>query len=669
MSNKKLNLKSEQLSRSLWLSNEFYKDGVDKIIGKVYKNSGVPRFPDVPQYIPTSSLSIFNTDQPLSFSIVPSNYSGDAKYNAVTQYLYDSTPFYCCYCGYMEEHSFDTPTDTSGDYQTHIGCDYVILTCFPPTSSTTAYEVAYSAVYRLMDGPTALASGYFDNETSEHYELLKAFLADIQSCYGWVFYIPVEDEYPQYHYKVDSESVFGYEDPRWLVYKVMSYDRNSVYSVDAYNGFIFDQNLVENNKLGRSPIMANADDVDGWYWNGYGWNPYYERGNLNTDKVKEIINEMSLTSVTTSAFKFPTLDLAAVIDDYGFYINSSNNRNVVNIPPIRVMKIPNFNSALTYLITIPGNSTILSSISSGSAASSARWMHIDEVSIDKSCEFTLSKSGSSENCSFSIDNKGYLKLSFSMSFSTNIHGSFSSGSDFVGHSEIASRLINAGYISPVISTDAYKCNLKNYMSSTTMSRIDSADGRAFSDDELSDVCLFSTQALSDVNCGYGDYRYSFALRFTPKVSGTYTILYTLETNPQGDDNISIRFNVGINPAPNDVSSYNGRTIGISPTYPAQYDAGIEITCDADEVQYIHINSTGAYFSLNRLEIYGLPTVNTTDKGAQPPDNSLYIQDVYYNPRSYQVTTSSTKLSNTMSTDNLKGWVQVSVIDQFDTRVQ
>lgn len=675
MSNKKLNIKSERLSRSLYISDEFYKPGVDKVIGKVYRNSHIntysaPMEGEYPKYIlHNASTQAWNLQ---NWCKLPSQFNTYTDPYRPGENPYSLTPF----CWIPDEGSdIDKNLGTavaatpSSSYILNILQSYesgVVMAYATPSPS--GYDNAYCCVdctyvFKLMTAEEFYH--YIEEISSPEYDALRAELknSDGSFCQNDYFAVSLDSEYS--HLIYDSPTRMTITQGEYIIYSSRDFWPQSAcyqsywWPLDEYNG-LPDLNKIDMNATDFTIIDDNYETTFGWYWDGLRWQPFSSEEALKADEVEEIVNNMSLTNVTSGAFRLPEVDIAEVLQEYDVY--QSGDYYIATCPYIRWMKIPNFNPNYIYAVVQPNGNNL--GLDMG-------WNN--EFNWSTTTVFTLEPGGaeyniysnrtnSNDDINLKIGIDGYLYISLRFSWE------YSSGATLSAESIISnctnrytlSRLI----LIPQIRTDSYKCNLKNYMSSTIMSLVDTEAGQGTYADNLKDICLFSTRSLSSASLGYGDYRYSFSLRFTPKATGTYTVLFGIV--PSSASTAAVRCNAGITNAPTSVADYNGRALDLTGTSGTPFFAGFQITCDADVPQYIHINSTGGYFSLMYFEIYGLPTLNTTDEGAQIPTNNCFIKNVYYNARSYSVSTSNTALSNTMSTNSLYGWSMTPEIWEVDT---
>lgn len=693
MSNKKLNIKSERLSRSLWLSDEFYVENVsEKIVGKIYKNAA-----GISDYINTGGAPLFP-----SFMYAPtSNCYGISSLNGdEVNYIFYGSWTYCSISPESGKLFFMTPHDETYGYlytegnisfspASHVGETIVIVANYhegssddnrslygKPIAAAPFKIVNYEQFKEYLAKPEPGATKYYEIETllseMNSYES-DGGTYDLADC---CFYI-LDESYAE----LCSASISSSPEERidglvhlFNVYRAITANtefvnnstlRFSVFPVNSYNGAYANEAAYEidsSDAMFTHSIVDDPTQPDGWYWDGLGWKAW-GKDDLNPEEVQEIVNDMSLTSVTTGAFRLPTIDYGQLLAQYN--VSSTSYYHTASCPWIRIMKIPNFNAELIYNIIVPSSYDYLTDISDGNYFGSLylSWNYRlipggSNVSINRESKYI------DQEALLKIDEEGYLWLSMTLKLDTDSYTSASYTAAEIVNNTTVPLWLNSLYIVPSIKTDSYECNWNNYMSSTTMSLVDTEAGQGTYADNLKDICLFSTRSLSSASLGYGSYQYSFALRFTPKASGTYTVLFAIV--PSTDSTAAVRCNAGITNAPASVSDYNGRALDLTGTSGTPFFAGFQITCDASVPQYIHINSTGGYFSLMYFEIYGLPTLNTTDEGAQIPANDRFIEHVHYNARSYSVSTSNTALSNTMSTDSLYGWSMTPEIWEVDT---
>lgn len=695
MSNKKLNIKSERLSRSLWLSDEFYVENVsEKVVGKIYKNAT-----GISDYINTGGAPLFP-----SFMCAPtSNCYGISSLNGdEVNYIFYGSWTYVSISPESGKLFFMMPHDETYSYlytegnisfspASHVGETIVIVANYHEGSSDDNRSlygkpivaapfkiVNYEQFKEYLAKPEPGATKYYEIETMlsemSSYES-DGGTYDLADC---CFYI-LDESYAE----LCSASISSSPEERidglvhlFNIYRTITGNaefvnnstlRFSVFPVNSYNGAYAKEAAYEINSSDAMITHSIVDDPaqpDGWYWDGLGWKAW-GKDDLDPEEVQEIVNDMSLTSVTTGAFRLPTIDYGELLADHGDVTSSSSSGHRAQCSWVRIMKVPNYNSSLIYNIVLPTTYDYIGELSNYDYTSSI-YITSSQRLLPNTAGITIRRNSRyiDQSAQLMIDSEGYLKVALNLRLKSSGYTDDYYTAQEIARETIIPTWLNSLWIVPSIPTDSYKCNLKNYMSSTTMALIDTATGEnvyGSSVEKLKEICLFSTREFSSSDCGYGDYRYSFSFTFTPKVSGTYTVLFEIVAKTDGVDTV-VKCNAGIASNPSSVADYNGREFTLT-SVNTPFFAGFQITCDAYVPQYIHINSTGGYFSLMYLEIYGMPQLQTSDEGAQPPDNSRYITNVLYSLRSYTPTIS---LSNTMSSDSLFGWSMPPVIWKVDT---
>lgn len=692
MSNKKLNIKSERLSRSLWLSDEFYSEtdasSVDKVVGKIYKNAAKFSSPSVNSLIgaDTAYPRFHPRDNDYGYGLSITDIGDDPNF---LQYgTYPTMPispatgklFFCLTpeegCGYWLA-SLNNSSENSAD---HVGESWVIsvnehlsyATYGRPLAAAPFKVVNYQQFKEYLSTPVQNAPAY-----EEQIPQLLANLSEYESEGATITectFLILDENYSNLCSSPgmgeDWEALYTLYHAYSSVVRANTSKGSGVmiscFPADTYNGAYAVEEAYESTSTMHNILHSIVEDPtqpEGWYWDGLGWRAWEGEDGLDAEEVKEIVNDMSLTNVTTGAFGLPTIDYGELLAQYD--VSSTSNHHTASCSWIRIMKIPNFNAELIYNIIVPSSFEYLTAQTDGNYMGSLylSWNY-RLIPGGGTVSITTESAYKSEEALLKIDDEGYLWLKMTLKLDTDGYENVSyTAAEIVNYTSVPLWL-NSLYIVPSIKTDSYECNWNNYMSSTTMSLVDTEAGQSTYADNLDQICLFSTQAFSSSRCGYGDYRYSFSFKFTPKASGTYTVLFAIVPTSNGATTV-VKCNAGTESGPTDVAGYNGREVTLTGSSTTQYPffAGFQITCDADVVQYIHINSTGGYFSLMYFEIYGLPTMQTSDEGAQLPDNGAFISNTYYSLRKY---TPEVEIRNTMSTDSLFGWSMTPEIWEVDT---
>ena len=678
MSNKKLNIKSERLSRSLYISDEFYKPGVDKVIGKVYRNSRIntyraPMEGEYPKYIlHNASTQAWNLQ---NWCKLPSQFRTYTDPYRPGENPYSLTPF----CWIPDEGSdidknlgTDAATISTMSYIRNIlqSCESGVVMAYA-TPSLSDYDNAYCCVdctyvFKLMTAEEFYH--YIEEISSPEYDALRAELknSDGSFCQNDYFAVSLDSEYS--HLIYDSPAQMANSQGEEIIYSSRDFWPQSAcyqsywWPLDEYNG-LPNLNKIDMNATDFTIIDDNYETTFGWYWDGLRWQPFSSEEALKAEEVEEIVNNMALTNVTTGAFRLPTIDYGELLAEYD--VSTSSYYHTASCPWIRIMKIPNFHKDLVYNVIVPSTYDYLTDISDANRFGTLylSWNY-RLIPGGNSIQIYRESTSIDQFAYLKVDTDGYLWLSMKLELDKDGYTAASYTAAQIANECVVTTWLNSLYIIPSIKTDGYECNWKNYLSSCTVNyaSVDWLQDDA-NEEEWRAARLFSSQALNNTQCGYGDYRYNFIMRFTPKVSGTYLVLFAIRPY-DSYSSLTVRANAGISSSATDVSAYNGRSLSLGgSTEP--FFAGFKITADADVPQYIHINSAGGYFTLMYIEIHGLPQLNTSDEGAQIPDSSSFIQNVLYTARG---TSASTALSNNRESDSYYGAGMTPEIWEVDTTV-
>lgn len=691
MSNKKLNIKSERLSRSLWLSDEFYVENVsEKIVGKIYKNAA-----GISDYINTGGEPLFPSfmDAPTSNCYGISSLNNDD----VNFIFYGGGWTYFSISPESGKLFFMTPLDAIYDYlytadntlvspASHIGETIVIVANYhegssddnrslygKPIAAAPFKIVNYEQFKEYLAKPEPGATKYYEIETllseMNSYES-DGGTYDLADC---CFYI-LDESYAE----LCSASISSSPEERidglvhlFNIYRTVTGNaefvnntalRFSVFPVNSYNGAYANEAAYEidsSDVMVTHPIVDDPTQPDGWYWDGLGWKAW-GGDDLNPEEVQEIVNEMSLTNVTTGAFRLPTIDYGELLAEYD--VSTSSSRHTASCPWIRIMKIPNFNAELIYNIIVPSSYDYLSDISDanyfGSLYLSWNYRLIpggSNVSINRESKYV------DQEALLKIDEEGYLWLSMTLRLDRDSYTNASYTAAEIVNNTTVPLWLNSLYIVPSIKTDGYECNWKNYLSScTVVASDDSRYPTEFNEELIKTLTLYSTTALSNINCGgSSSYTRSFCFMFTPSVSGTYELGVSVANTNSSDITCTYKLS----------TTYADTTNVSNPTCTKTIQAGssynpciFRFVAEADTPIYLYINAGSYYFNIDCLEIHGLAILNTTDEGAQMPTNDRFIKNTYYAASSYGVSASSTALPNSNRSGVMfgTGWSPIDV---------
>ena len=691
MSNKKLNIKSERLSRSLWLSDEFYSENefssVDKVVGKIYRNAAKFSLSSVNSLLSADIAypHFHPRDNDYGYALYTSDIADNPNF---LQYgSYSTMPispatgklFFCLNNGEGDGYWLASLNNSSENSADHVGETWVIsvndhlryATYGRPLAAAPFKVVNYPQFKEYLNTPVQNAPAYeeqipqllaelLEYESQENATITTCTFLVLDENYSNLCSSPIPGEdceglYTLYHaYSIAKSTSSGNE--------LMI----NCFPVTSYNGAYAFEEAYESKSAMCNTLHSIVDDPtepDGWYWDGLGWKAWRGGDSLDPEEVEEIVSNMSLTTVTTGAFRLPTIDYGQLLAQYD--VSSTSYYHTASCPWIRIMKIPNFNAELIYNIIVPSSYDYLTDVSDanyfGSLYLSWNYRLIpggSNVSINRESKYI------DQEALLKIDEEGYLWLSMTLKLDTDSYTNASYTAAEIVNNTTVPLWLNSLYIVPSIKTDGYECNWKNYLSSCTVNyaSVDWLQDDA-NEDEWRAARLFSSQVLNNTQCGKGDYRYNFVMRFTPKVSGTYSVLFAIRPY-SSYSSLTVRANAGISSSATDVSAYNGRSLSLGgSTEP--FFAGFKITADANVPQYIHINSVGGYFTLMYIEIHGLPQLNTSDEGAQIPDSSSFIQNVMYTARG---TSANTALSNNRESDSYYGAGMTPEIWEVDTTV-
>lgn len=675
MRNKKLNMKSERLSRSLWLSDEFYVNGVsEKVVGKIYKNAA--RMSD---YINTEGASLFpafrcaSTSNSYGLSTINGDEVNFIFYQSWTNYsispesgkLFFMIPHSELY-GYLytSDNVSLSPSSHSGETivivaNCHEGSSEDNRSLYGRPIAAAPFKIVnYEQFKEYLAKPEPNASKYSEIETllAEMRSYEAEGNNDLTDCY---FYV-LDERYPELCSVSISDSSEDKVNGLAQLFKVYrsitkseefvnnSTFRFSVFPINSYNGAYARETAYEINSYDAMSIHSIIQDptqADGWYWDGLGWKAWKDGEGVDSKEVETIVNNMSLTSVTTGAFRLPTIDYGELLAEYN--VSTSSYYHIASCPWIRIMKIPNFHKDLVYNVVVPSRYDYMSDISDGNSSGSL-YLSWHYAIIPEGGSITISRHSNRiiQDAYLKIDADGYLCLSLNLQLDKDHYNSASYTAAQIADTCEITTWLNSIYMIPSIKSDGYACNWKNYLSSCTV--VASNDSRypkvsEFNEADAKNLTLFSTTALSNINLGGSTTNSkSFSFMFVPSVSGTYELCVSI-ANPNSS-NITCKYKVS--------KTKSDTTITTAPTATNSVTAGssynpiiFQFAAEANTPVYLYINSGAYYFNIDYLEIHGLVIMNTTDEGAQMPDRINFIKNTYYNSQSYTVTTGANELSN------------------------
>lgn len=363
MSNKKLNIKSERLSRSLWLSDEFYvENSSEKIVGKVYKNAAkISDYMNTGGGAPYPQFMSAYTSECFGLSTVNGDWINFIPYSSWTYYSVspESGKLFFPVANTNTYSYLYTEDNRSLTPASHVGETIVIVAnrhegssddnralYGEPIAAAPFKIVDYNQFKEYLAKPEPSATKYFEIET------MLSEMSDYESygdgytlgeCY---FYI-LDESYPE----LCSASISSSPEERidglvhlFSVYRAVTETKEfinnstlrfSVFPVSSYNGAYANEAAYEINSSAAMTIDSIVDDPtqpDGWYWDGIGWKAWYDGDSLKKSATSSglvadtdsVISNLALGSVSGIFSLYGLFDDPSIFGDATWTYSNTN---------------------------------------------------------------------------------------------------------------------------------------------------------------------------------------------------------------------------------------------------------------------------------------------------------------------------------------------------------